>query len=830
VIAPKYTTTHTGMSQSLKRLELQAGRNHKNVVIRCPSTKGKHATYDYFYRTSATAESDDLQIGATWVPTLRLATKENKRTYNKIGKADWTPVGGVYCVTLVSPVENELIGHAPFENLGKWPSPAKQPTPAPEAARYTPPVANGRGVAASGSADTPVSSRFVRNAGPNVMARLTGASNSPPLSQNPNFINSQGGTTRVGFIDVVPMTEDQVVLHEVFGPSPTTADPPISHEETLTPARPPSTVCPTINIIPPTQALTTAGSSHEEIPTIVVVPATQDLTTAGPSHEDPACPSPSLEVRKTPSPTRPNTLPLIIAHETPVPEPVPESVTGSDDGETSGCQNLEHLLEAIEEDAAPFFSWVSLIPPTDPPVTALLEPQSIKVGKLLAEVSNIQAAKLRHVNEIADGRPPVIPLARAFQCPSMGRVATEDLVNAWNQAMLKCAQEMSLALVHAEERVEKELRAQLQSEIFGWNFTQDESLSVKMIRDARIRKQHPYKPNTDPLVFFELDGTGDKRKIIPHESAIRANTSGHKIPGKAKEAKATEAEVTGAKATNAKKKPEVPVPRTPKNPPKKSAKKGPSKGKEVAPTLPSAGSGQRGQRSRTKKKGEARPNPGPTVRRGSVSFITEVPAKAPQPTPSTVVTEVVPNVAPQVAPAATVAQPAQNRTPAVVTTGAPTGGTQVTPAVTVAPKPAPKPGKGSDPNRRKAPAPRKNGNTNQRGGSGRISENRPRQEATAPSKNYQRSWTGQQSQNERQQYPNSGSYNSSWRSAPNPPPLRNRLSSPPPRPPPWALPEWSTGYQHHRVDEEEGRWRPLRYVERDGPDQNRSGWMNPFRK
>jgi hypothetical protein len=117
-------------------------------------------------------------------------------------------------------------------------------------------------------------------------------------------------------------------------------------------------------------------------------------------------------------------LALAIAHETPVQEIVPASETGDDDEteDDPGLRNLEHLADALSEDtnAAPFFSWISLIPPDDPTVTVLLEPQTLKIGRLLAEVSNIQAAKLRHVNELADGRPPVIPLARAFQCPSMG--------------------------------------------------------------------------------------------------------------------------------------------------------------------------------------------------------------------------------------------------------------------------------------------------------------------------------------------------------------------------------------------------------------------------
>lgn len=740
-----------------------------------------------------------------------------------MAKTNWTPVGGAFDVALISPMEGELSGHAPFEILGNWPSPAKQPAPAPEAARYSPPPGNrGGGAAASGSASTPTTGRTTRNTGPKVMSRLTGATNSPPLSQNPNRINPQGGMTGVEFIDLVPTTEEQTALHEVPRETPETAVNTIGHEEPLAPL----TVGnnheegPTIIITPPTQPPTTAGPSHEEIPQIVIIPPTQNPTTAASSHEDLSCPSPPLNTPPRKSPTRPNSLALVITHETPAQEIVSVSETG-DDVETEedpGLRNLEHLAEAINEDTnAPFFSWISLIPPDDPAVTVILEPQVQKIGRLLAEVSNIQAAKLRHVNELADGRPPVIPLARAFQCPSMGRVATEELVNAWNKAMLNCAQEMSLALIKEEERVEKEIRAQLMVDAMAWNFTQTESHAVKLIRDARTLEQHPYKHNPDPLVFFELTGTGDQRKITPHESAARANTSRHKIPGKAKGAKATEAEVTEAKATNTNKKPEDTVP-PPKKPAKKKTPRHKAKGKSPAQPLPiqNDGSGHQGKKkSQAGPKGGARPNPGQQ----------EVPAKAPQPVPPTVVAVVTQTVTQiQSAPAAEVTEPAVNGTQ----TRAVTGGPQPAPAASVAPRQTPGPGTGSDPTRHRAPAPKNNGNVNQRGGSGRITGNQTNNTAPAPSKNFQRNRTSQRYQQHPQQNPSNGNYRSNWRSGPNPPPLIQNLPSYPP-PPPWAHTNWANGYRYHGGDYE-AHWRPPFYVGRDGPDQNRSGWKPPFRK
>lgn len=94
-------------------------------------------------------------------------------------------------------------------------------------------------------------------------------------------------------------------------------------------------------------------------------------------------------------------------------------------------------------------------------------------------------------------------------------------------------------MIKAEEEVEKQLRKEILDLSEGWRFSHDEYTSIKYIKESRLSRIHPYTTRTGPLIFFHITGEGDNLRITPHVSNARANTSGHKIPGKAKGAKAT---------------------------------------------------------------------------------------------------------------------------------------------------------------------------------------------------------------------------------------------------------------------------------------------------
>ena len=519
---------------SYKSLETKAARLFKKVVIRCPSSKGKKSNFDYYYRVIDGGNDEYLMIDSLEVPVMRLSTVDNKRTYHRFAKTDWTRVSGVYDVALLSPLDGELIGHAPFSMLGKWASPSKQPHPPPQAAKYN----------LKETTTTP---------GPSNTPKTTNRQS--PLSQE--RIRKQLQDTFGGSDED---SDDEEGIKEAFmSPTkPTRSSPPNSPPLTATTRH----EVPMINIIPATQETkekeasnptpSTAPPSHEEIETIDISEG------SGENSGNPLEASePSLETVAVPhkSPTRPTDFPapLVRQEKSPV--------------------GIDVLVEQLQESELPPLNWITLMPPTDPPFRSLLDPRNVKIGKLMAELHNVREAKLRHIQELNDGRPPIIPMAKAFQCPSMGKVFSEYLVDEWNRCMLKCGEDMSIALIEAEEEAENSIRREILAEQGGILPTNIESHSIDLIMKSRLKTQKKYVPNEEPLVFFKLEDTGKQIRLVPHESGLKAHTSGHKIPGKAKGAKATKAEAEGAKATKANTKPGVPVSknsRKRKNPKKKT--------------------------------------------------------------------------------------------------------------------------------------------------------------------------------------------------------------------------------------------------------------------
>jgi hypothetical protein len=449
------------------------------------------------------------------------------------------------------------------------------------------------------------------------------------------------------------------------------------------------------------------------------------------------------------SPPRPTNFP------SPLHTNAPNTVQSAEDNDSE----LNDLITALAEESLPDLNWISLVPPVDPPVATLLEPRSVRLGKLLADLSNIRAAKLRHVNEIADGRPPVLPRARLFQCPSMDKLDIDELLDSWNQAMLRCGHEMSLALVKAEEKAELILRGKIEAEYDVAPVTNLESHTIKIIRDARTRDQHPFVPNTEPLTFFIVKGAGKNQRIVPHETAKKANTSGHKIAGKTEEAKATKAKSKEAKAT--KDKPEVPAPPRRKNPPKQRRGK---VAKTPAATPSVTDSVSRKEKSGQGQKGKAGPKQPATV-------------SAAQPVPP-------------------------KNTPKVVKQ---TGGTLTATATIEAPKPAQKTNMAVGTVGHKASAPDISTNGGAKGADGgRPPGTQNQRSYQAPSKNYNQQWRQNQPRYQ------GGNYGSNWRSQLPPMPPPSYYNHPPPH---WEQQNWSTGWQNHRTDQ----YGPQHYVGNDAP-------------
>ena len=512
-------------------MEQQAKETLKNIVFRCPSQRGKKNTLDYSYRALPGALNlKEIAVDNLLIPTVRLRTSENKKAYHRFDKLQWLEISNTTSAALISPQNGEMLFHAPHETLGQL-APPKTPTPAPAIASSS----RRRSSSVSSSVDltTPLTS-IIRKSGSEVLAKLTGSS--PPaqpawlqkiLSQDPLKI-SQSTVNRSSMVKEI-------------SESPKTRDQPME------------------------QRVNFAQATRVEInPSPSVSSKSRSPTHSISSLEEEA----AVASRGSP---RPTSLPL---HNIARPEK----------------NALEHLCDALVEEELPELNWISLIQPTDPPVEYLFDPRLIQIGRTMADMHNVRAAKLRHINELADGRPPITPLPKAFQCPLMARLASTDLVATLNTLMLDCGVAMSRALIKAEETLENELRRELLNHQGDILPSHAESHVIKIISEARERNQQVYRPKIDPLIYYDVTGVGNLARITPHESAMKANTSNSKIPGN-QGANTPKVDNKGLQ---------------PKNTPAKPSNK--SKGKSLAPPNKNQG------------KGPA-PRKAPPILRGDQNFI-----------------------------------------------------------------------------------------------------------------------------------------------------------------------------------------------------------------
>lgn len=186
---------------------------------------------------------------------------------------------------------------------------------------------------------------------------------------------------------------------------------------------------------------------------------------------------------------------------------------------------MTHVNQAMQQQT-------SDIPTRDTPVRNLMTNKVTRLGGALAELNNIRVSKMRHINQIADGRPPVVPvLSKAIQCPSLHRMAGTNIVDKLNDIMKGCAAACSRALVKAQERIENQVLSEIET-IYqeGAPWSELDLAAARRIRDERSTRAHPYRPkNNCPLVFVEAISE-DSRSIRPHESAEKAHSTGQRIP------------------------------------------------------------------------------------------------------------------------------------------------------------------------------------------------------------------------------------------------------------------------------------------------------------
>ena len=227
----------------------------------------------------------------------------------------------------------------------------------------------------------------------------------------------------------------------------------------------------------------------------------------------------------------------VIEHPiTPPPPPARETVTVEDAPEEEDVTPPPRVPTPVPEERIPRvriqdFNEIVLAPPSPrdprgdpfiPAVESILDPDVGLLGRLFAEMDNLSVSILRHTDEIADGRFPVLPLPKSFQVPSMAKVASADLVNELNSIFREAAEKASRALVRAQVEAAKVINVQASSLGESRQWTEDDLETAQAIRLSRHTRQQPYKPsNKPPVIFFELvDGA-----IRAHGSAAVAHTT-----------------------------------------------------------------------------------------------------------------------------------------------------------------------------------------------------------------------------------------------------------------------------------------------------------------
>lgn len=211
-------------------------------------------------------------------------------------------------------------------------------------------------------------------------------------------------------------------------------------------------------------------------------------------------------------------------------------------GPTRPTQNTNNALEELAallspQTPAPAQGPVKREAKPEVRASTLLDPRVQTLGRLEAQNEAIRRAMMNHVALIGDGTPPVMPIAKPIICPSVARVADEELIYTLNMIMYDCAQKCSEALVHAEDRALLNLQAEIQAVCQGWNPNPEEREAIRQIKQTRNGRVKPFQPKrVNKVEFYRLPGEGDT--AIPSCQAHKANESGAKIPSPEKTPKA----------------------------------------------------------------------------------------------------------------------------------------------------------------------------------------------------------------------------------------------------------------------------------------------------
>lgn len=138
------------------------------------------------------------------------------------------------------------------------------------------------------------------------------------------------------------------------------------------------------------------------------------------------------------------------------------------------------------------------------PLSLTSDPKVTKLGKLLSEQANLEAAIVHNNLLLDDGRPPVTPIATTLQTPSPGRI-DQTLTDYLNARFRECALDCSKAWIAAQGAALEKVDEEIQVLTEDWKPSKEEELAAFSIRDKLKNlpsKFHPRKLELDNFEYF----------------------------------------------------------------------------------------------------------------------------------------------------------------------------------------------------------------------------------------------------------------------------------------------------------------------------------------
>lgn len=154
---------------------------------------------------------------------------------------------------------------------------------------------------------------------------------------------------------------------------------------------------------------------------------------------------------------------------------------------------------------------------------AILDPKIRSLGKLLADIHNLQAAAVRNKDYLDAGYPVILPLAGRFQSP--GPIPDDDeLVSSLNDAMHECGINLSNILIEWQIKKLGELRKKRQEIRLVFSPNAKQRNEIDAVKRSHMNEIRPFPdpPRIEgPLQYFLKPNKALKERCIVPNLALR---------------------------------------------------------------------------------------------------------------------------------------------------------------------------------------------------------------------------------------------------------------------------------------------------------------------